>query len=80
VDVQNVTDEWGCIGLAGPLSRQILSALVDDDLAAFAHLQCRRMTVAGVATRAIRTSHTGELGWEIYAPLDKLVPIIGYRD
>ena len=77
VEVLNVTDDWGCLGLAGPLSRQILSSLVNDDISCqvFPHLHCRRMNVAGVPTRAIRTSYTGELGWELYAPPDGLVRI-----
>ena len=75
VEVLNVTDDWGCLGLVGPLSRQILSSLVDDDdvsSEAFPHLHCRRMTVAGVPSLAVRTSYTGELGWELYAAPDDL--------
>jgi len=72
--VLNVTDDWGCLGIAGPLSRDILSPLVDDDLSdnAFPFLHCRRMTVAGVPARVVRISYTGELGWEMYAPSDRL--------
>ena len=74
VDVLNVTDDWGCLGVAGPCSRDILSTLVADDLSheAFPFLHSRSMTVAGVPTRAIRVSCTGELGWELYAPPDGL--------
>ena len=74
VQVSNVTDDWGCLGLAGPWSRQILAPLVRDDLSddAFPFLHCRCMTVADVATRAVRISYTGALGWEIYAPPDSL--------
>jgi len=73
-EVLNVTDDWGCLGLAGPLSRQILSTLVSDDIAddAFPFLHSRCMSVAGIPTRAIRISSTGELGWELYAPPDGL--------
>lgn len=74
VEVLNVTDDWGCVGVAGPLSRDVLSPLVSEDLSdeAFPYLHCRCMSVAGVPTRAIRTSYTGELGWELYAPPDGL--------
>ena len=77
VEVLNVTDSWGCLGLAGPWSRDVLSSLVSDDLSedAFPFLHCRSMTVAGVSARAIRTSSTGELGWELYAPADRLAVI-----
>lgn len=74
VQVSNVTDDYGCLGVAGPLARDILSPLVGDDLSdqAFPFLHSRRMTVAGVPTRAIRISYTGELGWELYATPDQL--------
>ena len=74
MEVVNVTDDWGCLGLAGPLSADILSSLVNDDISdkSFPFLHCRCMTVAGVPTRAIRISYTGELGWELYAPPDDL--------
>ena len=67
-----MTDDWGGLGLAGPLSRDILSKLVTDDMSdeAFPFLHSRSMCVAGVPTRVIRTSGTGELGWEIYARQD----------
>lgn len=74
MEVLNVTDDWGCLSLAGPWSRDILSPLVSDDLSdeAFPFLHSRCMSVAGVPTRAIRISYTGELGWELYAPTDGL--------
>ena len=73
-EVLNVTDNWGSLGLAGPWSREILSPLVADDLSdeAFPFLHSRCMCVAGVPTRTIRISYTGELGWELYAPSDGL--------
>jgi len=37
---------------------------------AFPFLHSRCLCVAGVPTRAIRTSGTGELGWELYARQD----------
>jgi len=77
VEVLNVTDDWDCLGLAGPWSRDILSPLVADDMSdeAFPRLHSRCMSVAGVPTRAIRISSTGELGWELYAAPDHLQSI-----
>jgi dimethylglycine dehydrogenase len=74
VSVKNVTDSMGCIGLAGPLSRQVLKPLLDrsndedlsEDRWPFLHAR-RQLNVAGVITRAVRISYTGELGWELYA-------------
>jgi len=77
LQVSNISDDWGCLGLAGPRSREILSALVADDMSdeAFPFLHVRCVSVAGVPTRVIRISSTGELGWELYAPPDSLAKI-----
>jgi dimethylglycine dehydrogenase len=71
VSISNVTDDWACLGLAGPHSRDALSRLVppgtdlSDDT--FPFLSARMLTVAGRLTRAVRISYTGELGWELYS-------------
>lgn len=68
VSVANVTGERGVLGLMGPKSREILSALTDADLGAgFPWLSLREITVAGLPVRALRVSYIGELGWELHA-------------
>lgn len=68
VEVTNVTDEVGVLGVAGPLSRKVLQKLASEDLSeeAFKFLHSRRMNIAGIPVTAIRISYTGELGWELY--------------
>jgi dimethylglycine dehydrogenase len=85
VMISNETDLWGCLGLAGPASRDLLGPLIGvsgsgageqlllDDRWPFLH--ARRITVAGVDTLAVRISYTGELGWELYARRDDLPAI-----
>lgn len=68
VEIVNVTDEVGVLGVAGPLSRKVLQKLTSEDLSesAFKFLHGRRMNIAGIPVTAIRISYTGELGWELY--------------
>ncbi|XP_018427423.1 PREDICTED: dimethylglycine dehydrogenase, mitochondrial [Nanorana parkeri] len=68
VEISNVTDEVGVLGVAGPLSRKVLQKLTSEDLSeeAFKFLHSRRMNIAGIPVTAIRISYTGELGWELY--------------
>ncbi|XP_068608596.1 dimethylglycine dehydrogenase, mitochondrial [Brachionichthys hirsutus] len=68
VDISNVTEEMGVLGIAGPKSRQVLQKLTDEDLsdAGFKFLRCKTIKLAGIPVRAIRISYTGELGWELY--------------
>ncbi|XP_034403046.1 dimethylglycine dehydrogenase, mitochondrial [Cyclopterus lumpus] len=68
VDICNVTEDIGVLGIAGPNSRKVLQKLTDEDLsdAGFKFLHCKVVELAGVSVRAIRISYTGELGWELY--------------
>ncbi|XP_032874489.1 dimethylglycine dehydrogenase, mitochondrial [Amblyraja radiata] len=68
VDIRNVTDEIGVLGVAGPFSRKVLQKLTNVDLSgkAFKFLQCKPITLADVPLTAMRISYTGELGWELY--------------
>ncbi|MBP7001997.1 FAD-dependent oxidoreductase [Amaricoccus sp.] len=54
--------------IAGPLSRDLLAALVDADVsgAAFRFMDHRAMDVAGCPALVNRLSYTGELGYEIW--------------
>ncbi|XP_069794365.1 dimethylglycine dehydrogenase, mitochondrial isoform X3 [Narcine bancroftii] len=68
VDIRNVTDEIGVLGVAGPFSRKVLQKLTKVDLngTAFKFLQCKPLTLADIPLTAMRISYTGELGWELY--------------
>uniref|UniRef100_A0A3Q1G9J7 Dimethylglycine dehydrogenase n=1 Tax=Acanthochromis polyacanthus TaxID=80966 RepID=A0A3Q1G9J7_9TELE len=68
VDISNVTDDIGVLGVAGPNSRKVLQKLTKEDMsdAGFKFLHCKSIELAGVTVRAIRISYTGELGWELY--------------
>jgi dimethylglycine dehydrogenase len=71
VTVENLSDSWTGLMLAGPNVRQILARVAHSDVSneAFPFLSARRMELEG-ATDAIvlRVSFSGELGYEIYTP------------
>ncbi|XP_063309655.1 dimethylglycine dehydrogenase, mitochondrial [Pelobates fuscus] len=68
VEIANVTDAIGVLGIAGPHSRDVLQKLTAVDLsdASFKFLQSKKISIAGLPVTAIRISYTGELGWELY--------------
>jgi dimethylglycine dehydrogenase len=74
VGVTDVTEERGVLVLNGPMARGILWPLTDAPLesADFGWLTAADIEVAGVALRALRVSYTGELGFELHAPMDRL--------
>ena len=70
VTLVNVTGIFAAMNLAGPESRQLLSAITDVDLseAAFPYLGLREAKVLGVPVRLMRVGFVGELGYEIHVP------------
>ncbi len=71
VVISNITTGWGCISLQGPKARDLLHKFdIPIDLSAenFPHMSMRSTEFAGVDIKILRTSFTGELGFEIYMP------------
>ena len=74
VTVTNLSQSWGMLALSGPASRDILVHTTEANIssAVFPWLSGHEITVAGQNCLALRVSFTGELGWELHAPLDSI--------
>ncbi len=72
VAVEDVTDSWGVLMIAGPRARDVLAPLADADLSteAFPFMAARDIHVGPVPVRALRVTYTGELGWELHHPVE----------
>ena len=59
---------FGCLGLWGPMAREILAGATDADLSneAFPYLTARDIVVGNAPCLAVRVTYVGELGWELY--------------
>lgn len=71
VDVTNVTAAYAGVNIAGPKSREVLAKLctdIDLNAAAFAYMEIRTGTVAGIPARLLRVGFVGELGYEVHVP------------
>ncbi|PCI53306.1 MAG: sarcosine oxidase subunit alpha [Alphaproteobacteria bacterium] len=71
VVVTNLTTGWGTISLQGPDARNVLSRIVsniDISKESFPHMSVRVGEIEGVPVRILRSSFTGELGFEINVP------------
>jgi 4-methylaminobutanoate oxidase (formaldehyde-forming) len=70
--VTDVTSGFATLHVAGPLSREILSRVTDEDLSneAFPFLAAREIDVGWAKALALRVSYTGELGWELLVPTE----------
>jgi 4-methylaminobutanoate oxidase (formaldehyde-forming) len=73
VSLDDVGAARACLGLWGPRARDILQPLTDADLSndAFPYLTAQRITVGTVPCLALRVTYVGELGWELYCPIDR---------
>ncbi len=69
---EDVSDETAKIDLQGPDAPRALSQLAGPAVLQLAYYGCDRMGVAGIHTLVSRTGYTGELGYELYLPADRV--------
>lgn len=72
VTVADVTNSLAVFGIMGPKSRDLLAALTPDDLsnAAFPFSTSKEISLGSARVRATRRTYVGELGWELYVPVE----------
>ena len=71
--LHDATTQWTTIGLWGPRARDVLAGVTSADVShgAFPFLTTKTVDIDGVRTLASRISYVGELGWEIYVPIEQ---------
>jgi glycine cleavage system T protein len=72
VAVEDVTSRFACLGIWGPKSREILQPLTTESLANedFKYMRARDVAIGPVPCLALRVTYVGELGWELYCPME----------
>jgi heterotetrameric sarcosine oxidase gamma subunit len=70
--VSDLSSAATTLGLWGPRARDILQAVTADDVShdGFAFGTSREIELGGATVLASRISYVGELGWELYAPIE----------
>jgi glycine cleavage system aminomethyltransferase T/glycine/D-amino acid oxidase-like deaminating enzyme len=69
IQVEDVTSKYACLGLWGPAARELLQPLTTEDLT-FPYMCARELAVGSVPCLALRVTYVGELGWELYCPME----------
>jgi len=71
--LHDATSAWYTVGVWGPRARDLVASATRDDVsnAGFPFGTCRTIELGGVRAIASRISYVGELGWEIYAPMEQ---------
>ncbi len=77
VEVRDVTLDWACIAMWGPKTRQVLEKVTSSDVSnqANPYLNAKWIDVNGARVLAQRVSYIGELGWELYVPFERALPV-----
>ncbi|MGO2860514.1 MAG: GcvT family protein [Brevibacterium sp.] len=72
VTVRETTPGTCCIGLWGPLARDVISKVTEEDFSdeGLKYFRTKPAVLGGVPVTAMRLSYVGELGWEIYTSAD----------
>src|SRR5215208_4986440 len=69
----DLTSSWCTLGLWGPSARDILSGATSADISheGFPFATCRTIEVGSLPVLASRISYVGDLGWELYVPIEQ---------
>ena len=69
----DATSAFYTLGIWGPRARDVLAATTRDDVSneGFGFGTCRVIEIGSVRALASRISYVGELGWEIYVPMEQ---------
>jgi len=71
--IHDQTSAWTTLGLWGPRARDILSSITSDDVShqGMPFARCKQIEIGPVNTLASRISYVGDLGWELYVPIEQ---------
>ncbi|MEO5851777.1 MAG: FAD-dependent oxidoreductase, partial [Nocardioides sp.] len=71
--VTDLTSAYTTIGIWGPKAREVLASLTSADIShdGFAFGTCREIEMGSLSVLASRISYVGELGWELYVPIEQ---------
>ncbi len=71
--IVDLTTAYTTVGLWGPNARRILAKLTRADIShgAFKFGTCRTLEVGSQVVLASRISYVGDLGWELYVPMEQ---------
>jgi len=69
----DATSTWCTTGIWGPRARDVVASATSDDVSneGFAFGTCRTIELGGIPVLASRISYVGELGWELYVPMEQ---------
>jgi len=70
--LHDLTSALCTVGVWGPLARNLLTSVTEDDVsdAGCPFATAKKLRIHEIPVWALRISYTGEMGWEIYTPVE----------
>jgi glycine cleavage system aminomethyltransferase T/glycine/D-amino acid oxidase-like deaminating enzyme len=71
--IHDQTNAWTTLGMWGPRARDILASVTSDDVSneGFSFARFKTIEVGPLQVLASRISYVGDLGWELYVPIEQ---------
>lgn len=71
VRIEDVTERYGLLTIQGPLSREIVGGVTGAEMKDMPECSHLTLFINSVRCKVVRTSYTGEEGYDIYIPWDE---------
>src|SRR5258708_2224680 len=71
VQIEDISEQTAALALQGPTSAKLLKTVADADIANLKYFRRTTGKIAGVPVDISRTGYTGDLGYEIWIPLNE---------
>jgi aminomethyltransferase len=75
VSIEEITEEIAALAVQGPTSAWVLRAFGLTGIERLKPFEFGQFTVSGTALMVSRTGFTGDLGYELWMPLDRALPV-----
>ena len=75
VDIEDISEQVAALALQGPTSARLLGAISTADIDRLKYFRLTRASIAGVPVDISRTGYTGDLGYEIWIPVEHAVRV-----
>ncbi|HWZ42300.1 MAG TPA: aminomethyltransferase family protein [Candidatus Saccharimonadales bacterium] len=70
VEIEDISEQTAALALQGPTSGKLLKSVAEADIANLKYFRVTSGKIAGVPVDISRTGYTGDLGYEIWIPMD----------
>src|SRR3954447_19291084 len=70
VQIEDISEKVAALALQGPTSGKLLTSIAEADVASLKYFRMTSGKIAGVPVDISRTGYTGDLGYEIWVPMN----------